>query len=181
MRTGSLFLTSIGLIALLTVAAIVFILQTQKPGDAAPSDVPMVAATDFQKTIEAEKQLNYLLAGVMVGFSVLLQISAWAAAAGKLREVKRGAFTDEERSQHLDAIEVYFDLPLYFGLLGTVVSFILVTLYPEAGLMFAYISTALGIVVSVVLRLGYLTPYRQQLISIPSNDAEAPTWSGTRP
>ncbi len=33
----------------------------------------------------------------------------------------------------------------------------------RVGLTFAYASTALGIMISVILRLGYLTPYRHLL------------------
>ena len=64
----------------------------------------------------------------------------------------------------LEAIEIYYDLPLYFGLLGSVGSFIVITFFPSAGLMFAYASTAMGIIVSVILRLGYHTPLKQELL-----------------
>jgi hypothetical protein len=44
-------------------------------------------------------------------------------------------------------------------------SFIVITFFPNAGLMFAYASTAMGIIVSVILRLGYHTPFKQELLN----------------
>jgi len=181
MRTGSVFLVIIAAIIVATAAAIFLILRTQKPAAVRIQDAPMVAAEDFRQTMAEKKQLNYYLAGVMVVFSLCLQVAAWWAATKKLGEVKRSSLGLGERTGHLDAIEVYFDLPLYFGLLGTVLSFVLVTIFPEAGLMFAYISTALGIIVSVILHLAYLTPYRQQLISARDDEFGDPKLSDTSP
>jgi len=117
---------------------------------------------------QAERMGNHLSWGV-IAFSLIMQIGAWIAAAGKLRTIKRGVMESDERFMQLEAIEVYFDLPLYYGLLGTVLAFIVITIFPDAGLMFAYVSTALGIIVSVILRIFFLTPYKQQLISSRKN------------
>ena len=125
----------------------------------------MLMAEMVQTEIASAQNVGTTLSWVVIGFAVFMQLIAWIAAASKLGAVKKSGESIKERFSHLDAIEVYFDLPLYFGLLGTVMAFILITLYPEAGLMFAYVSTGVGIIVSVILRLFYLTPYRQELIS----------------
>lgn len=129
-------------------------------------EIPMMTAEAVSQAMAEGQNLGRMLSWGVIVFAVLMQMMAWAAAAGKFRRIKRASdMKTQERFQQLDAIEVYFDLPLYFGLLGTVLSFVVITLFPDAGLMFAYVSTALGIMVSVVLRVGYLTPYRQDLIS----------------
>lgn len=100
----------------------------------------------------------------MVLISAVLQIFAWVAALAKTKSVKNAGYDPAKTLELLDAIDIYYDLPLYFGLLGSVGSFIVITFYPDAGLMFAYASTAMGIIVSVILRLGYHTPLRQELL-----------------
>lgn len=128
-------------------------------------EAPMFIAEMVNTELADAQSVGATLSWMVIGFAVLMQLIAWVAAAQKLGKVKKSGCGIEERGRHLDAIEVYFDLPLYFGLLGTVLSFILITLYPAAGLMFAYVSTGMGIIVSVILRIFYLTPYRQELIS----------------
>jgi uncharacterized membrane protein (UPF0182 family) len=128
-------------------------------------EAPMFIAEMVTTELADARHVGTTLSWIVIGFAVFMQLIAWVAAAQKLGKVKKSNCCIEDRGKHLDAIEVYFDLPLYFGLLGTVLSFILITLYPEAGLMFAYVSTGMGIIVSVILRVFYLTPYRQDLIS----------------
>jgi hypothetical protein len=113
---------------------------------------------------EMAARIGRRMAWVMVLASAVLQIGAWIAATLKLRAVRIGDSAPSKKLELLEAIDVYFDLPLYFGLLGSVGSFIMVTFFPDAGLMFAYASTAMGIIVSVILRLGYHTPFKQELL-----------------
>ena len=115
--------------------------------------------------IASAQNVGTTLSWIVIGFAIVMQAIAWMAAVRKIGSVKKTGSSISERFSQLEAIEVYFDLPLYLGLLGTVMSFILITVYPEAGLMFAYVSTGVGIVVSVILHLFYLTPYKQELIS----------------
>jgi len=128
-------------------------------------DVPMMIADMVQTEITSAQDVGGTLSLIVVAFAVFMQLIAWIAAAQKIAGVKKSGSSIDERFAQLEAIEVYFDLPLYLGLLGTVLSFILITIYPEAGLIFAYVSTGIGIVVSVILHLFYLTPYKQELIA----------------
>lgn len=113
---------------------------------------------------EVAARIGRRMAWVMVLTSALMQIGAWIAAGLKLHAVRMSGYTPCIKLQLLESIDVYFDLPLYLGLLGSVGSFIMVTFFPDAGLMFAYASTAMGIIVSVILRLGYHTPFKQELL-----------------
>ena len=137
---------------------------------AKPSEVPItegagaISPEMVEQARMVAKQVGQRMAWTMVLISAVLQIFAWVAALAKTKFVKNAGYDASKTLELLDAIDIYYDLPLYFGLLGSVGSFIVITFYPDAGLMFAYASTAMGIIVSVILRLGYHTPLRQELL-----------------
>lgn len=170
MKAAAIFFFT-GLLFLVT---LLFAIKGQQAKD--PTDTPalaeaMVNSEALANIQESAQELGQILGWGVIAFAILLQGSAWIAAASKFKTIRTSKMSHNQRLQQLEAIEVYFDLPLYFGLLGSVLSFILITIFPDAGLMFAYVSTALGIVVSTILRLGYLTPYKQHLIA--THPAEA--------
>lgn len=135
-----------------------------------PSEVPLaegagaISPEMVEQARVVAQRVGQRMAWAMVLISAVLQIFAWVAALAKTKAVKVAGFDATKTLELLDAIDIYYDLPLYFGLLGSVGSFIVITFYPDAGLMFAYASTAMGIIVSVILRLGYHTPLKQELL-----------------
>lgn len=135
-----------------------------------PSEVPIsegagaISPEMVEQARHVAQRVGQRMAWTMVLISAVLQIFAWVAALAKTKSVKNAGYDPAKTLELLDAIDIYYDLPLYFGLLGSVGSFIVITFYPDAGLMFAYASTAMGIIVSVILRLGYHTPLRQELL-----------------
>ncbi|VGO21314.1 hypothetical protein [Pontiella sulfatireligans] len=139
-----------------------------------PSEVPTsegIGAISPEMVAQAQEvaqEVGKRMAWVMVLVSAMLQIFAWIAALAKMKILKKSDFGAAKKLELLEAIDIYFDLPLYFGLLGSVGSFIVITFFPDAGLMFAYASTAMGIIVSVILRLGYNTPFKQELLTSPA-------------
>ena len=65
----------------------------------------------------------------------------------------------------MDNEENLFDLGLYVGLGGTVLSLILVVLnIVDASLMAAYASTLFGIIFVAILKVGFVRPSRRKLI-----------------
>ncbi|MDF7826254.1 hypothetical protein P4B35_19660 [Pontiellaceae bacterium B12227] len=138
---------------------------------AKPSEVPLgegagaISPEMVEQARAVAHRVGQRMAWTMVLISAVLQIFAWVAALAKTKSVKNAGYDAAKTLELLDAIDIYYDLPLYFGLLGSVGSFIVITFYPDAGLMFAYASTAMGIIVSVILRLGYHTPLRQELLT----------------
>ncbi len=165
MKVIQFLLTVIGALAVcLAVAAAIYVFGF-KGGEVRLDKIPVLTPEMLRAAEEMGRKISERLTWIMLGFAGFLQLLAWIAAAGKLREIRGKAMPVEARLMQLEAIGIYFDLPLYFGLLGTVLSFIVITIYPDAGLLFAYVSTALGIMVSVILRLFYLTPYQQTLIA----------------
>lgn len=161
------------LVAGLVIVATIVYLETgarKAPPAVSEKEIPMVSAETLNEVAIESGGMGQVLSWAIIAFAVILQLGAWASASYKLGLIKRADMSLDERFHQLEAIEIYFDLPLYFGLLGSVLSFVLITLHPDAGLMFAYVSTAMGIVVSVILRLAYVTPYKQQLISSRLSD-----------
>ena len=65
----------------------------------------------------------------------------------------------------LENADLFLDLPLYFGLLGTVASFIVMSFNPNISRLIAYSSTLVGIIFSVILRLIFQYPLKQALIT----------------
>lgn len=130
--------------------------------------VPPISQADIAAHA-GDPSIQLIISWSVILLALLLQVFAFVAARRKLASVMESEIDVGGRMRLLDAIETYFDLPLYFGLLCTVMAFIVITLFPDAGLMFAYVSTGLGIIVSVFLRLRYLIPYRQSLIGLASD------------
>ncbi len=170
MKVVKRFFTGVGILVVVSAIVLGVVMAissgngTEAGQDGVIDKVGVFSRTMIDKMRQTGAQTGQRLAWLVVAFSALMQGCAWAAAAGKLRWLRRLNVAPDEKLLQLEAIDVYFDLPLYFGLLGSVLSFILITIYPDAGLIFAYASTAMGIVVSVILRLGYHTPLRQVLI-----------------
>lgn len=128
-------------------------------------DMPVVSGDTLAEAWVVGKLMTTYISWTVIALSALMQLLAFIMALRKLKSVTKSDLHPANQLMQLDVVEVYFDLPLYFGLLGTVLSFIIITLYPDAGLMFAYVSTAFGIIVSVVLRLGFLVPCKQRLLT----------------
>ena len=67
--------------------------------------------------------------------------------------------------------DVWFDLPLYLGLAGTVLGFVLISCGVAWSRNVAYLSTLMGILVSAWIRLKILRPARSKIIdSLESED-----------
>jgi hypothetical protein len=158
------FFMFLGVLAL-TVAIAVGISFLAKPSEVSMSEgAGAISPEMVEQPRMVARRVGQRMAWTMVLISAVLQIFAWVAALAKTKSVKNAGYDASKTLELLDAIDIYYDLPLYFGLLGSVGSFIVITFFPDAGLMFAYASTAMGIIVSVILRLGYHTPLRQELL-----------------
>jgi len=158
------FFMFLGVLAL-TVAIAVGISFLAKPSEIPSSGgAGAISPEMVEQARMVAQRVGQRMAWTMVLISAVLQVFAWIAALTKTKAVKNAGYDATKTLELLDAIDIYYDLPLYFGLLGSVGSFIVITFYPDAGLMFAYASTAMGIIVSVILRLGYHTPLRQELL-----------------
>ncbi len=113
------------------------------------------------------ERLDYFARLAMLIFSVIavLQFFAFCSGVIVLSGIKHGADSAEIKLKQLDNADVFFDVPLYIGLFGTISGFLLLVFSPHNSLLIAYSSTLIGIIISVVLRLALLYPYRKGLLS----------------
>ena len=103
----------------------------------------------------------------MMIFSVItvLQFVAFAVGAVVVNGIKKTQGKTVQRQQMLDNAEIFFDVPLYVGLFGTVSAFLVMTFSPQSSRLIAYSSTLIGIIFSLVLRLTMQYPLRRKLIN----------------
>ncbi len=102
--------------------------------------------------------------GVML-FILLLQVFAFLTALLVFRGLARSTEAIQIRMRRLDNADLFLDLPLYFGLFGTVSSFVIMSFNPQISRLLAYSSTLIGIIFSVILRLTMQYPLRQRFIA----------------
>lgn len=121
---------------------------------------------DSISTIEtaASTMLDQVTILVLLLFFVA-QLLVFIFGLLKISEIKRQQVPIQTKLHLLENEELLFDLGLYVGLGGTVASLILVVLnIVDASLMAAYASTLFGIIFVAILKIGFLRPYKRQLI-----------------
>jgi len=116
------------------------------------------------KTVENINKTAAHLSLFILIFILVLQAFAFVTAAGVFSGLKRSTEPIPVRMKKLDNADLFLDLPLYFGLLGTVASFIVMSFNPNISRLIAYSSTLVGIIFSVILRLTLQYPLKQTLI-----------------
>jgi len=126
------------------------------------------------KTVESINRTAAHLSFFILVFILILQAFAFVTAASVFSGLKRSTEAVAVRLKKLENADLFLDLPLYFGLLGTVASFIVMSFNPNISRLIAYSSTLVGIIFSVVLRLTLQYPLKQTLICAAElNDKEA--------
>ncbi|MBP5531153.1 MAG: hypothetical protein J6Y54_03885 [Lentisphaeria bacterium] len=105
-------------------------------------------------------------------FSVItvLQFVALAVGVYVVQGIRISADSAALKLKQLENAEVFFDIPLYVGLFGTVSAFLVMTFSPQSSRLIAYSSTLIGIIFSLVLRLSLQYPLRKRLIAVKGSD-----------
>jgi len=132
-----------------------------------PEDLKMNGAGPVN-SISSQTDHNQALSMVILAIVVLfVQGVCWWTARRKLDEVAKDTVSDSpQKLRRLDNMEIFFDLPLYCGLALTILAFILISTFGAGVSRFlAYSSTFIGIIFSVVLRVWYVYPLRDKLIT----------------
>jgi len=103
----------------------------------------------------------------MLIFSVItaLQILAFGIGFTVVRGIRNSAGSVQNKLKQLDNAGIFFDVPLYVGLFGTVSAFLVMTFSPQSSRLIAYSSTLIGIVFSLLLKLTMEYPFRKSLLS----------------
>lgn len=107
-----------------------------------------------------------LLSFAVLVFILLLQVFAFMTALIVFRRLAKSEDPVEIRLKKLENADLFLDLPLYFGLFGTVSSFVIMSFNPQVSRLIAYSSTLVGIIFSVILRLTMQYPLRQKFIAL---------------
>lgn len=134
------------------------------------TDLPLVGSTNGDMVIDAAKKTEAMnknagyLSAVIFVMIFILQLFAFLTASIVFNELKHSTETLKVRFAKLENADIFLDLPLYFGLLGTVSSFIIMSFNPNISRLIAYSSTLVGIIISVLLRLILHYPLKQKLI-----------------
>ena len=128
----------------------------------------MASENDIREAAKNVEQINRTaahLSFVILTVILILQAVAFMLAAKVFAGLKRSTEAVSVRLKKLENADIFLDLPLYFGLLGTVSSFIVMSFNPNISRLIAYSSTLVGIIFSVILRLVFQYPLKQALIS----------------
>lgn len=107
---------------------------------------------------------NRMLSVVFIGLVIVVQLAVLLAARTKIASVAAEKGSIANRIKLLENQDTWLDLPLFVGLAGTICAFVLISIDAGLGRIFAYLSTVLGIIVSVVLRMRYYHPAREKMI-----------------
>ena len=99
-------------------------------------------------------------------FITLLQMVAMWVGYAVISSIKYSTDPVKLKLRNLENAEVFFDVPLYFGLFGTVSAFLVMTFSPQSSRLIAYSSTLIGIIFSLVLRLTLQYPLRKELVRL---------------
>lgn len=110
----------------------------------------------------------------------VLQGLLYLASITKLAEIRRQQVGPRIKLRLLENEEHLFDAGLYLGFLGTIVAFIIYSLYVkhQFDLMVAYSSTSFGILFVSFFKIFHLRPVRRKLLL--EAEAESPTAPATR-
>ena len=142
-----------------------------KPAENVMVDQQQMNITELAKIKkDSEISANNLLKITVLGV-IIIQLAVLFAAMRVIGNIRKREEPADLKLKRLETAETYLDLPLYVGLFGTVASFIIISLNPQASRLVAYSSTLIGIIISINLRIFLYIPLRQRLLSevyIPS-------------
>jgi len=96
---------------------------------------------------------------------IAVQFVAFAVAIAVVSSIRRENEGNKLRIKQLENADIFFDVPLYLGLFGTISGFLVMVFSTQSSLVIAYSSTLIGIILSLILRLGVLYPLRKKLLS----------------
>ncbi|MCQ2352280.1 MAG: hypothetical protein MJ033_02245 [Victivallaceae bacterium] len=94
-----------------------------------------------------------------------LQVLAFGIGYAVVNAIRQSDEAPTLKLVRLEGSEIFFDVPLYVGLFGTISAFLVMSYSPQSSRLIAYSSTLIGIIFSLVLRISLHYPLRQKLES----------------
>ena len=119
----------------------------------------------------ADQNLTIVTA-IIAGVFLLVQVAIFMVCLSRISSVKNEELNASLKLNLLDNEENLFDLGLYVGLGGTVLSLILLLVLDvkQDALIGAYTSTLFGILFVVALKIFVVRPYRNHLLVSQSDE-----------
>ncbi len=130
-----------------------------------PGDVLGKLEPGSPNTLAAQNELTGRISMLIFAAITVLQFVAFAVAFTVLAGIRRSTESFKLRLKKLENADIFFDVPLYVGLFGTVSAFLVMTFSPQSSRLIAYSSTLIGILFSLFLRVAMLYPLRSKLLS----------------
>lgn len=96
---------------------------------------------------------------------IFMQFGALIMASRVIKRIVNSDMPDSFKLASFKNADTFLDLPLYIGLFGSVSSFLLISFSPQSSRLVAYSSTLIGIIFSVISRLGILYPVKQKILA----------------
>lgn len=180
MKKGKLF--SILLLAVLGAAGVAFVVlmawafnnspavRNLFSGDA--NEVMGEVAAGSPASLAARTRMAAWVSMLIFSAITALQILAFGIGAVVVRGIRISADSVATKLKQLDNAGIFFDVPLYVGLFGTVSAFLVMTFSPQSSRLIAYSSTLIGIVFSLLLKLTMEYPYRKALLAESEKNGE---------
>ena len=131
----------------------------------ASSDAFGEVAANSKESIASRNRTTATISMYIFSVITALQFVAFGVGAAVVAGIRRGGEAAKVQLSRLENAEIFFDVPLYVGLFGTISAFLVMAFSPQSSRLIAYSSTLIGIVFSLVLRLTLQYPMRQSLIS----------------
>ncbi len=180
--------TAVLMICIIVIGLFVASYIFQKPQDASGGQgiekadgIPITAGGDVsrrlgisQKPKKAYNQESHPLLMTLFFLVLGMQMVALFLASYVIGKIRRSKDPYQIKLRKLENADIFLDLPLYIGLFGTVASFIIIALNPQIGRLLAYSSTLVGIIISVLLRVFLLFPFRQELLDAEKFESQTP-------
>ena len=131
-----------------------------------PTDSPVLGSVgpESEETLARKADLTGRISMWIFLFITLLQLAALWVGYAVVGSISASDDPVKLKLRSLDNAEIFFDIPLYFGLFGTVSAFLVMTFSPQSSRLIAYSSTLIGIIFSLLLRLALQYPLRRKLV-----------------
>lgn len=105
-----------------------------------------------------------VLSSLMVVLPLGVQLAIWISVRNKLVDIDQSGDSCRLQLKRLENLDTFLDLPLYAGLALTVCSFLIINYNPGVSRLLAYISTVVGIIAAVSLRINIVHPLKERLL-----------------
>ncbi len=137
-----------------------------------PADTAQVmgqVAADSGRSVASHKEFIGFIVFCIFAAMISLQVFIFGITIIITKGIMKQAGNAAAKLKRLDNAGIFFDLPLYSGLFGTVASFMVISFSRESSLLIAYSTTLIGIVSSVFLHVALLYPAKRKLLSENNN------------